>query len=126
MAVAMYEPVEKKAYAPMELAPESSISLAEIGKMFAQADIDMRSLRANVASVLETVPKASIGDVLRVHPAQQGLGTIIGMIEIGSREGVCAEGYEEVKWVGSDGVERVGKIPFMIFTKGKHNEQRAR
>lgn len=122
MTIAMYESTEKKAYTPMEQAKESSISLAEIGKMFIQSDIDMRALRASVADVLKTIPKATIGDVLRLHPPKQGLGTIIGMIEIGSRDGVCIEGEEEIEWIGADNVRRIGKIPHVIFTKGKTND----
>lgn len=125
MILRMHDPSEQKVYVPMTDAEESSMSLAEIGGMFLQSDVDMRALRADIADVLSTRPAASIGEILLAHPAQQGLGTVLGLIEIGSREGVSSEERETVDWIGSDSVPRRGDIPYISFVKGHFHEQPA-
>lgn len=122
MGIQMYDPELRVTYVPMADAPESTASLGDIASAIKQSDVDVRALRAAIANVLSSRPSATIGEILSVHPASQGLGTIIGLIEIGSKEGIVHDARETVEWTGADHVLRRGDIPHITFIKGHFNE----
>ena len=64
------------------------IDLASISELVAQSEIDFRTLQDHVRSLLEQREQASIGDVLERFPAAQGLGSVVGLLALGSRHGV--------------------------------------
>lgn len=126
MSVHMFDPGMQMVYVPMEDAPTSEISLQDIAAAFQQSDVDLRALRANIESVLASSPSATIADVLSAFPAKQGLGTVLGLIEIGCADGIASDDRETVEWLGSDNVRRRGEIPQIKFFKEQFNEQRKR
>jgi hypothetical protein len=99
-----------------------NIDLESVGALLAQSEIDFRSLKANVRDVLETLSQASIRDVLERHPAAQGLGSVVGLIALGSRHGYTSEGQEAVSWVGSDTQQRSARIPKIFFLRERADE----
>ena len=99
-----------------------SIDLKSIGELVAQSEIDFRSLKANVRDVLETRSQASIGDVLEQHPAAQGLGSVVGLIALGSRHGHKTSNQETVSWVGDDAKQRSARILEFFFLREQVNE----
>jgi hypothetical protein len=100
----------------------SSIDLESIGELVAQSEINFRSLKANVRNVLETRSQASIGDVLEQYPADQGLGSVVGLIALGSRHGFKAGYNETVTWSGNDAVQRSAQIPKIFFVQERIDE----
>jgi hypothetical protein len=98
------------------------IDLETIGALVGQSEIDFRSLKANVRDVLETHSQASIHDVLEQHPAEQGLGSIVGLIALGSRHGFKSDNQELVSWLGSDDQQRRAQIPQIFFLRERINE----
>ena len=99
-----------------------SIDLESIGELVAQSEIDFRTLKANVRDVLEKRSQASIGDVLEQHPAVQGLGSVVGLLALGSRHGYKSENQESVSWVGDDAGQRSARIPKVFFLQERVNE----
>lgn len=97
------------------------IDLATIGELVAQSEIDFRTLAANVRTVLATRTQASIADVLAVFPAAQGLGSVIGLLSLGSRYGMVAQDSETVSWLGGDNVQRRATIPAIYFFKDQQD-----
>ena len=66
--------------------------------------------------VLAERAQCSIGQLLLRFPAEQGLGTVVGYLTLGSRHGVVSHGtVETVQWRGGDGVVRAARIPLVHF-----------
>jgi hypothetical protein len=97
------------------------IDLAAIGELVAQSEIDFRTLAANVQAVLASRTQASVADVLAAFPAAQGLGSVIGLLSLGSRYGLVAEASETVSWLGGDAVLRKATIPAIYFFKDQQD-----
>jgi hypothetical protein len=75
-----------------------------------------------VRETLETRSQVSIGEVLEQHPATQGLGSVVGLIALGSRHGIKANNRETVSWVGNDDLQRSAQIPKLYFVREKIDE----
>ncbi|MDR2731575.1 MAG: DUF3375 domain-containing protein [Treponema sp.] len=99
-----------------------NIDLESVGTLLAQSEIDFRSLKANVRDTLETHSQASIRDVLEQHPAAQGLGSVVGLIALGSKHGLKSENRETVSWVGNDTQQRSARIPKIFFLRERIDE----
>jgi hypothetical protein len=100
----------------------SGIDPEFIAELVGQSEIDFRSLKANVLSVLEKFSQASIHDVLEQYPAAQGLGSVVGLIALGSQYGIKSEDRETVSWVGNDTQKRSARIPKIFFLRERMNE----
>jgi len=98
------------------------IDLDSVAELVGQSEIDFRSLKENVRNILEKFSQASIYDILEQYPASQGLGSIIGLITLGSRYGIKSENRETVSWVGNDSQRRSAQIPKIFFIRGRMNE----
>jgi hypothetical protein len=113
----------------------SFIDLESIGELVAQSEIDFRSLIENIRDVLEkraleasnlrfgaAGSHVSISEVLEQHPAEQGLGSIVGLVALGSRHGIKIDFQEKVFWVGNDNVQRSAYIPKIFFSQERIHE----
>ncbi|MGL4504403.1 MAG: DUF3375 domain-containing protein, partial [Aeromonas sobria] len=98
------------------------IDLESVSKLVALSEIDFRTLKANVLAVLEQRSQASIADVLEQFPAAQGLGSVVGLLALGSQHGVKADFSETVGWVGSDDERRSARIPIIYFLRERAYE----
>lgn len=107
------------AMAQGEAAP---IDLATVAELVAQSEIDFRSLQSQVRTVLGERSQATIADVLQAFPAAQGLGSVLGLIALGSRYGVMAGTVETVSWTGQDDVRRSAQVPVIYFLKERIHE----
>jgi hypothetical protein len=103
----------------IETAVESVIGLDAIAALVAQSEIDFRSLQEHIAELLAAHGQVTVGDLLRRYPAEQGLGTVVGYLALGVRDGIVAEGTERVSWRGRDGIERAARIPRIYFVSGR-------
>lgn len=99
-----------------------AIDLDTVGGLVAQSEIDFRSLGANVRAVLAQHTQASVGDVLVRFPATQGLGSVLGLLALGSRHGLVGSATETVEWTGSDELARRARIPVIYFLRERLHE----
>jgi hypothetical protein len=106
----------------MKDAEDAEIGMESVSRLVAQSEIDFGTLRINIRNVLSTREQASIGDVLKLYPAPQGLGTVVGYLALGTRHGVAAGGTERVSWRGSDHEDRAAKIPAFHFLRERLHE----
>jgi len=63
--------------------------------------------------------------VLERFPAAQGLGSVVGLLALGSRHGIPGAGddkVETVAWVGEDEHRRCARIPKIYFLRECLNE----
>ncbi len=101
----------------------ATITLDSVGELVAQSEIDFRTLKQRVHALLAEHAQCSIGAVLDHYPAEQGLGSVIGYVALGSRHGLLVpERDESVRWHGEDGHARRARIPLIYFLKEKRDE----
>ena len=98
------------------------IDLESVGELVGQSEIDFRTLKANILAVLAERSQATIGEVLTMFPASQGLGSVVGLVALGSRHGLQAELSETVSWTGGDDLRRSAKIPKIYFLRERADE----
>lgn len=118
----LYDPSLRAAPERMEDGEAPEIDLEAVGELVAQSEIDFRTLRGQIRAVLDDRPQASIGDVLERFPAAQGLGSVVGLLALGSRHGVRLDRWETVSWVGRDDRRRSARIPTIFFLKERADE----
>jgi hypothetical protein len=118
----LYDPSLQALPGEMAEGDAALIDLELVGELVAQSEIDFRTLKANVRMVLEQSSQASIADVLEQFPAAQGLGSVVGLLTLGSRHGFSAGHSEIVAWVGGDNQHRRAKIPQIFFLRERADE----
>lgn len=118
----LYDPSLQALPGQMAEGDAPPIDLESVSELVAQSEIDFRTLKANVLAVLEQRSQASIADVLEQFPAAQGLGSVVGLLALGSRHGFKADYSETVGWVGGDDELRSARIPKIFFLRERANE----
>ena len=118
----LFDPQAGALPGPMRNADDAEIDIDTVSELVAQSEIDFGTLKANIRTVLSIRRQASIGNVLTLYPASQGLGTIVGYVALGSRHGVAAGGTERVSWQGPDDELRRARVPAYHFLKERADE----
>lgn len=118
----LYDPSLQAEPVAMRSGEPAPIDLESVGELVAQSEIDFRTLRDHVRSLLEQRDQASIGDVLAHFPAEQGLGSVVGLLALGSRHGIRGDSVEMVAWVGEDDQQRSARIPTLYFLRDRLHE----
>lgn len=106
----------------MESGDRPDVDLAAIAELVADSEIDFRHLKESIRAILSLRSQASIRDILDSYPASQGLGSVVGLLALGSRHGIKGEGHEMVHWMGRDEHQRSARIPTIYFLKERARE----
>lgn len=118
----LHDPSLDEVDAKISRADDAEISLESISDLVAQSEIDFRGLKNNIRSLLERNTQVSIGQILERYPAEQGLGSVIGYVAIGSSHGIVTPEKESVTWYGRDRRQRHATIPRIFFVKESSHE----
>jgi hypothetical protein len=119
----LHDPRNAQVDSRIERAEGAMISLDRVGELVAQSEIDFRTLKQQIRAMMDDHPQCSIGNVLERFPAEQGLGSVVGCVALGSRHGTVIAGRDEsVRWRGEDGEERHARIPLIHFVKERRDE----
>lgn len=118
----LYDPSLQAVPGQMVDGDAPAIDLDSIGELVAQSEIDFRTLKANILAVLKQRSQASVAAILEAFPAAQGLGSIVGLLALGSRHGYRVDHSETVTWMGGDGQQRIARIPKIFFLREKADE----
>lgn len=118
----LYDPSLQATPEEMREGEPPPIDLESIGELVAQSEIDFRALKEHVCAVLVQRDQASIGDVLEHFPASQGLGSVVGLLALGSRHGIRGNSVETVAWMGEDDQGRRARIPKIYFLRDRLDE----
>lgn len=113
----LHDPSLNDVEAGIARAEPAEISLEAVSELLAHSEIDFRRLRQQLVDLLAERAQVSVAEVLEAHPAEQGLGSIIGLLALGARDGIVSEQRERVSWTGLDGIERRARIPRIYFVK---------
>jgi hypothetical protein len=119
---ALHDPAERVTDAAMHDADLSELGLDLVSALVRQSEIDFRSLRRNLRTMIERQGRTSIAQVLQVFPAEQGLGSVVGYVALGAKHGQCTAQHEIVHWRGQDHAERRARLPAIYFTKERYHE----
>ena len=120
----MEDPAERIADLSMSDAAPSEIDIETVGDLVRQSEIDFRTLRGHVRSLLETQTQASISQVLDAFPAEQGLGSVVGYVALGAKHGEVTTEFETVEWEGADSAVRRARVPTIYFMRERYAELR--
>lgn len=119
---ALYDPDQRVTDSSMGLAEPSELDLETVSELVRQSEIDFRTLKQHVRAVLDEQSQATIGEVLKRFPAEQGLGSIVGYVALGAKHGEVTDGREIVAWEGGDEVLRRAKVPAIFFMRERYGE----
>ncbi|MBK1688328.1 DUF3375 domain-containing protein [Rubrivivax gelatinosus] len=119
---ALYDPAQRVTDSSMLAAEPSELDLETVGELVRQSEIDFRTLKAHVRTLLERQSQATIGQVLAEFPAEQGLGSVVGYVALGSKCGEVTDGFEVVSWEGGDAVQRRARVPTIYFMRERYVE----
>ena len=118
----LYDPAERMADASMKDAPTSSMNLHDIADMVRNSEIDFALLKRNIRERLQHSSVVGIEELLRVYPATQGLGSVVGYIHLAIRHGQVIPSQVQVTWLGMDSVRRAAHVPSVYFLKEQQHE----
>lgn len=93
------------------------VDIEELRALARASEIDMAELTANINSVLDSQPEASIAQVLELHPATQGVASVVGLLVLAEEYGWLAEGREPVIWDSGSSTTKHGTVPRYLFTE---------
>lgn len=110
------DPTDPGAPAEAEVHDTSSLSVEVLQDLVRTNDIDLDSLGQDVNAVRASSGQASLSDVLRERPAQQGLASVIGLMFLATQHAEAREGSTEiVRWRELDGNDYAAKVPMYYF-----------
>jgi len=118
----MYDPSQRITNAEMEDGRPSEIGLDIVSELVRQSEIDFRTLKRHIRTLLETQTQASIRQLLETFPAEQGLGSVVGYVALGAKHGEITRDKETVSWQGDDDVIRRARVPAIYFLRERYIE----
>lgn len=118
----LYDPLQRAADTEMSDATPSELNLADIEALVRQSEIDFRTLSMHVLTMLAEHSQATVGELLRRFPAEQGFGSVVGYVALGARHGEVTTTSEIVEWSGLDGVARSARVPAIYFMRERIHE----
>ncbi len=120
---ALYDPSLNAIEKGVALGETALIGLDTVGELVARSEIDFRSLKQNIRAALEERSPITIAQVMERFPANQGLGSVVGYLALGSRHGAPAPEHSEmVTWQGEDDCWRRARIPIVYFLRENAHE----
>ena len=117
---ALYDPAQRVTDSSMLAAEPSELDLDTVNELVRQSEIDFRTLKAHVRAILERQSQVTIGQVLAEFPAEQGLGSVVGYVALGSKHGEVTDALEVVSWEGDDAVQRRARVPTIYFMRERY------
>nr|WP_244887911.1 DUF3375 domain-containing protein [Ectothiorhodospira mobilis] len=116
----LHDPSRDQAEGAIARADEADISLDSVSELLAHSEIDFRRLREQLRALLQERQQVSVAEVLEAYPAEQGLGSVVGLLALGVQQGITSDRRDRVCWTGLDGVDRCARIPRIYFTRESH------
>lgn len=118
----MYDPEQRVTDSSMREAEPSELDLKAVIELIRQSEIDFRTLKQHVRTLLDRQTQASIGEVLAEFPAEQGLGSVVGYVALGAKHGEMTDGCEVVAWEGDGEIQRRARVPAIYFMRERYLE----
>lgn len=114
-ALKPHNPTDDLVTEDVQTQPPGTVELADLRKLVRESEIDFDELTDNIAATLRTHGHATIGTVLRDHPASQGLASAVGLMSLAAAHGHRVDGTEDIDWTSAAGVRRRARIRRVLF-----------
>jgi hypothetical protein len=114
-ALRLHNPADDLVTDPVFTNEAGAVDLDELRRIVRESEIDMEELTDNVVATLRAHGRATVGDVLRDHPATQGLASVVGLLVLATHHGHAISGTEDVQWTSATGVARRATIRCRLF-----------
>jgi len=115
-ALRLHDPADFDASgAELDTDDGESISLEELRAIARQTEIDFAELAQNVNAAVAAAGTVTVGQVLELFPATQGVASVIGLLSLAADQGVVSQDNEDVDWQGADGVHRRARVALHQF-----------
>jgi hypothetical protein len=114
-ALKLHNPTDDLVTEPVQTQESGVVELDDLRRLVRESEIDFDELTDNVAATLRTHGHASVADVLREHPASQGLASAVGLMTLAAQHGHPVDGTEFVEWVSATGIHRRARIRRVVF-----------
>lgn len=115
-ALALHNPADLETTAAVLSHADAEVDIDVLKEQARATEIDMVELTRNVNAVLADRSSCTIGEVLDLHPASQGVASVIGLLVLAEKRGVQEPGSEQVHWFTKTGSARRAEIPRHRFT----------
>ncbi|MEE2061453.1 DUF3375 domain-containing protein [Rhodococcus artemisiae] len=109
-ALHLHNPADDLVTEPVQANEIGEVDLADLRRIVRESEIDMDELADNITSTLRVRGSATIADVLRDHPATQGLASAVGLLVLAAEHGHLVDGIEDIGWTAPDGRLRVAMV----------------
>lgn len=89
-----------------------------VDALFDQVYVDKDRLRARLRQTLQARDQISLGELLDVHPLEQGLAELVAWLSIATGDGCAAideDRSQTVNWTDPNGRERCATLPSVVF-----------
>lgn len=114
----MHDPTEYDTGATLSDAEAGTVDLVALAAIARESDIDFAELIDNVNLAVAQGSPISVGQVLDLRPATQGLASIVGLLSLATTYGeVHPLRIEHLGWLGADGVDREADVAVHIFSE---------
>lgn len=114
-AIRLYDPAEFTVAEEIITHEPVAASLDDLRAMARETEIDFAELIRNTNDVLSRTQSCTVAEVLAIHPATQGVASVVGLLSLAAEQGMVEEDPEEVVWHGIDTVERRALVPIHRF-----------
>ncbi len=114
----LFDPQTEATVSPMLEASETQVDLEALSARIQAAEINYPWLKDCVLDVLNQKEVATVADVLSLHPATQGLASVVGLISLAVRYGeINSELNEKITWQNRFNETVSAHIPQLLFTQ---------
>lgn len=116
--VNLYDPQTEATPEQMLQAQVAQVDFSELARRVQESEINYPWLKSCVLDVLDKQQAATVADVLALHPAKQGLASVVGLISLALRCGMQnPEQSISVSWTDRFGQLVKAHIPMLLFTQ---------
>ncbi|QTH59789.1 DUF3375 domain-containing protein [Corynebacterium hindlerae] len=112
----LHNPMDYRIDSEIHLNEPGEIDLAAMRQRIRESEIDWAELTEAIDHAIEKDGRASISDVLTLHPATQGLASIVGLIKLAHQHGKRADGTELLTWESPTGKKLQARYATYEFT----------
>ncbi|WP_168625646.1 DUF3375 domain-containing protein [Cryobacterium sp. BB307] len=115
-ALRLHDPSELTATTPIVRHQQEPVDLEALRVLARATEIDFAELTGAVNDLLARVDTCTVADVLKQHPASQGVASVVGLLTLAAHQGTVTDDVETVHWRGIDGHQRAAIIRTHRFT----------
>lgn len=117
-ALSLHNPADAQTAEDVATRRAEPVDLANLRHLARLSEIDLKELRHNVDDAVRHRGAVTIAEVLALHPATQGVASVIGLLVLAEQHAGPLDGTEHVHWTAGSGARRYGTVPRYLFTKG--------